>query len=291
MLGGAVFFSSMALLGVALAPTAASAAVTATSHFVVTATSANDTGAVVQIDNGATNDSPNALLFVTQSYDPGGVCDPACAEDSSPFGVSYDEDVSAWYIFSEDQQGIPIGDSFNVLVVPQTSSEAFVQTAAASGNSWTYINSPATDANPKASLQVSQLWEGVYNPNTVGVFYSSSAGRWAVFNEDGATMPANASFNVMVGATKSGGGVVALQTANAKNADGGTQINSKTTNGDPNAVVFVTPNYNPKGKGGTYDLSEPGVYYNSASSETTVFNEDGQPVPAKTAFNVVLYNS
>jgi hypothetical protein len=44
---------------------------------------------------------------------------------------------------------------------------------------------------------VTQRWEGVYNPNPVGVFYAG--GRWRIFNENVlADMPVGAQFNIFV---------------------------------------------------------------------------------------------
>ncbi len=43
---------------------------------------------------------------------------------------------------------------------------------------------------------------------------------------------------------------------------------------DCNAFAFETPNWNPEGKGGTYDTSPTGVYYLSPSNVLVVFNEN-----------------
>lgn len=38
----------------------------------------------------------------------------------------------------------------------------------------------------------------ILNPNQIGVRYYKGLGRWAIFNEDGHAMPANASFNLLI---------------------------------------------------------------------------------------------
>lgn len=68
---GALLCSAM-LVALAWAAPSASAAVTVTSHFIWTATSSNEIAGITLINNGATNGLPNALLFVTPTYDPAG---------------------------------------------------------------------------------------------------------------------------------------------------------------------------------------------------------------------------
>ncbi|MFN2270029.1 MAG: hypothetical protein ACK2US_04275, partial [Anaerolineae bacterium] len=61
-----------------------------------------------------------------------------------------------------------------------------------------------TNKTPSALVFATQNWNpggglgGTYNAHPVGMWYSVAAGRWAVFNEDGAAMPAGAAFNVLV---------------------------------------------------------------------------------------------
>ena len=68
-----------------------------------------------------------------------------------------------WGIFNEDTStNIPVGASFNVLVVPHANADVFLQIATAgntSGDS-TSINSTATNGKPKAFLQVTQRSTG-----------------------------------------------------------------------------------------------------------------------------------
>src|SRR5579864_5150247 len=101
----------------------ASAAVTVTSHFIWTATSSNVQTSFTFINNGATNGAPNALLFVTPAYDSGGVC--GCVVDSSPLGVIWAPGQNKWAIVNENFSSIPLGASFNVLVVPKATSQVF----------------------------------------------------------------------------------------------------------------------------------------------------------------------
>ncbi len=291
--GAAIVMMTSTLLF--LQPTASEAGVTVTSHFVATGTSSNTTGDSLFLNNFATNNEPNDLLFVTQNWDANGVC--GCVYQPATVGVWYDETVNQWAVFLEDEEPMVAGASFNVLVVPTASSSVFVQTATVSNTSGdsTFINSPLTNGNPKAMLQVTQNWDpggvvGGYNTVPVGVWYDSAQSKWAIFNEDQSAMTVGLSFNVMVGATPSNGGkgVVLKATASNTNNDVTTIDNTQTT-GNPNTVVFATPVYNPGGKGGTLDDNIPGVGYNSIVEQ--VFNEDELTMAKKTAFNLLIFSS
>ena len=68
----------------------------------------------------------------------------------------------------------------------------------------TDIDHYLTNDNPYAILFVTQNWNpggggvGTYNDHSIGVYYDSGAGKWAVFNQDWADMPVGAAFNIMV---------------------------------------------------------------------------------------------
>jgi hypothetical protein len=71
--------------------------------------------------------------------------------------------------------------------------------------------------------------------------------------------------------------------------DDTTYINNKKSNGNPRALIFVTPNWNPvNNKIGLFDTSPIGVRYNSAKKRWGIFNEDGSGMQSGEAFNVLI---
>jgi hypothetical protein len=292
----------MGLLAVAAATSiafiqsaAAGASVTATSHFTVTGDSSNTSGDSTFINDAATNGLPDDILFVSQNWNAQGVC--GCVYNTAPVGVWYDSGNDQWAVFNESGSAMPAGASFNVLAVPASSSSVFVQTATSAniaGDS-TFIDSSLTNDNPGAQLQVTQDWNpggsgGVYNNHNIGVWYDTTNHEWAIFNQDEATMTTGAAFNVMVGTAPSNGGTGAVQKVKAKNTAGdSTLINNAVVNGDPNAVVFTTPNWDPSGSGGTYDDVAPGVWW--TGSTIAVFQEDTSSMIKHSAFNVLMFSS
>jgi hypothetical protein len=283
--------------GPVAAASSAGAAVTVTSHFVFTATSANTAGDTSYIANGATNGQPGSLLFVTPNWNPAGLC--GCVYLPHPIGVWYDSSKHQWGVFREDAGTMPVNEGYNVLAVPasQVGSTLFVQTSTAANTAgdYTLIDSPATNGKPTARLMVTQNWNpggsgGHYNAHNVGVWYDAAAGKWGVFNEDKAAMPVGVSFNVMVGATASNGGESALMQTSTGNRSGDTvYIHDAQTTGNPNNVTFATQNWNPGGTGGTYNDVQTGVWYNG--SQEGVFNQDTSSPPLHAAFNLLIFAS
>jgi hypothetical protein len=56
-------------------------------------------------------------------------------------------------------------------------------------------------------------------------------------------------------------------------------------NGDPNALAFVTPNWNPGGSGGVYDNSPLAVAY--LFGQWCIVNENSAAMPIGATFNVM----
>ena len=276
-----------------LSPSTSVDAATGVTHFVDTSTTANTTGDTTVITPADTK--AGAVVFVTPVLNASSC---GCTLDAAPLGVY--RDGSSWAIFNEDGSAMSIGMLFDVLIAPKA-TRVFVQTASASnlsGDSM-FINSPLTNGNPKAQIQVTQNWDpnGVYNDVSVGVWYDPSNDEWAVFNENGSTIPTNASFNIMLGVAPSKGGKGILQRATKANelTAGVTYINSPVTNNDNSAFALVTPLWDPDGTGGVFDTVPVGMVVDNFSSETEIgiFPEDDSvsSLPKKSAFNVILFSS
>ncbi len=283
-----------------------------TQHFIVTATTANTTGQLLTIHNGATDNTPGALLFVTPSAEPG---ESGTFQDwagsNVPLGVFYEPtgtNTGNWTIFTEDDSTpIPLGMSFDVLVVHAKTSTAFYQTSKSSntpnGADFTLINNPLTNNNPNAKLIVQDNYNpngiisGAYNDNNVGVWYDSTAHEWSVYRESGylTSMPLGVHFNVLVGTSSTNGGSMSVNYATAKSEgidNYGSLVNSAATNYDPNAVAFVTHVYG-AGDNDVYDNNILGVTYftNQSVPELVVLNFNQVPIPLHSEFNILSFQS
>lgn len=89
------------------------------------------------------------------------------------------------------------------------------------------------------------------------------------------------------GSTTSVSTAAFIQVASAANIVGASSIIYNTLcNGDPNAILIVTPNYSPHGGVSGYWNHTPGVYYNG--TYWSIFNEDGTTMPAGPSWNVLV---
>ncbi len=167
--------------------------------FVHTATAANTSGNYTLIDHPLTNNDPNAIVLVTHNGTSLGV------GNDHPIGVLYSNLAKKWGVRNQDFAAMPIGAAFSVLI-PATGMDNFVHAATAantSGNT-TYIDHPLTNNDPNAIVLVTQNWNpdgssgGTYNDHPIGVYYSHLAKKWSIFNQDFASMPNGADFNVIV---------------------------------------------------------------------------------------------
>jgi microsomal dipeptidase-like Zn-dependent dipeptidase len=171
------------------------------------------------IDNKATNDNPNALLLITQTFK-GQYNDNACS-------VSYGG--NKWNIgnaiTSPNELGVnplinmPIGAAFNVMVINKNQvpgfdekATAFMHTATVKNISKniTFLNAPSVNKNPDALIFATHNWgwgngasagqtAGPSDKSTISAWYSVNNGSaWAIYNTTtGVMMPDGAKFNVV----------------------------------------------------------------------------------------------
>jgi len=256
--------------------------------FVHQATAANISGNYTVIDHPLINGNPNAIVFVTQNWNPGNV---GGTYNNHNIGIWYSSSQQKWAIFNQDLAAMPVDAAFNVLVqVPQSDVFVHKATSANSSGHVTRIDHPLSNNDPNAIVFVTPNWNpggvgGTYNNHNIGVYYAGSPiNKWSIFNQDIATMPNDAAFNVLIPHPDAS---VFVHKATAANTSGHiTTIDYPLTNNKPNAILLVTPNWNPGNVGGTYNNHPIGVYY--AGGKWRIFNQDLVNMPSDAAFNVIV---
>ena len=158
---------------------------------------------------------------------------------------------------------------------------AFVQTAAA-GNiilNWTISEHPLLNNQPSAVIFATSNWNpggagpSVYNDHATGVYYDIARFKWSVFNQDKVNMPVGAAFNILVPPVGAPAFIHAAAAANV--VSNGTYIDNPLTNNRPDAILLVTPNWNPGGISTGTDHNHPiGVYYDARVGKWKIFNQD-----------------
>jgi hypothetical protein len=113
----------------------------------------------------------------------------------------------------------------------------------------------------------------------LGVWYNSSAAKWAIFHEDKTPVPVGATY--LIYAEEDGS---FIQTATTVNSGGDyTVINNPATNNQPAIRLIVTPNWS---VGYVYDTHALGVWY--SGGHWTIFHEDGTRIPTGASYNVLV---
>jgi hypothetical protein len=262
-------------------------------HFV---TAENLTGGSDQatfIDHPLTNDNPDAIIFVTPNWNPGGV---GGTYNNHNIGVAYRE--NKWIIYNQDSALMPVGAAFNVMI-PAPGTTVFVHTATVGNRAddYTIIDNPQTNSNPDAIFFITPNWNpgggvGVDANFPIGVFYSDIVSKGAIFNQNGSgnPIPLDAAFNVFVPPVGAG---VFVHIATAGNSIGDyTIIDNPFTNSHPDAILFVTPNWEPGGACGCVYANFPiGVFYANSVYKWAIFNQDFGTIPEGAAFNVYIYTN
>ncbi len=145
------------------------------------ATSSNVSGNTTAIDHPLLNNNPAAKLLISQRWNG--------TYNASPVGVYYSG--GKWRVFNEKTNvDIKAGAEFNIVIDDQIQ-----MTEAKSGkiSGHTFEIEPLVKTT-SSSIFVTQYWTGVYNPQEVGVWYSSA---WMIYNQNLAALPAGSKFFVL----------------------------------------------------------------------------------------------
>jgi hypothetical protein len=117
---------------------------------------------------------------------------------------------------------------------------------------YTYIGDPSINGSPNAIVLISHqrnIGSASYNHN-IGVWYEAGAQEWAIFNQDRAAVPAGATFRVEVPQASA----KFVHYAGLVNTAGNrTYLDNQLTNGEPDAVLSITQNWNPGRRRGVYN--------------------------------------
>ena len=170
---------------------------------------------------------------------------------------------------------------------------SFVHRATAdnSRGDYTYLSDPALNGDPNAVVLAAPTGArgggGEYDHN-IGVWYEPRARKWAIFNQDLAAVPAGATFRVVLPPASES---FVHRARPADPVRQTTYLDDPLTNGEPDAVVSVTQNWNPGGGPGVYNDHPVGLLYDEDAQKWAIENRDGARMPDGAAFNVAASGS
>ncbi len=166
----------------------------------------------------------------------------------------------------------------------------FVHTATSANTSFqsTELDHASLNGNPTARILVTQNFSpmDVYNDHVVGVWYSDTTARWNIYNEDIATIPDGASFNVRVITDEPDSFTF---TTNSPSSNWFPFDRAETMGNDTDRIL-ITHNYNPGATApGVYNDFVSGVFYEpsvSTSGAWSGFNQSGSTAVDGASYNV-----
>jgi hypothetical protein len=125
----------------------------------------------------------------------------------------------------------------------------------------------------------------IYEYN-IGVWYEgANEKKWAIFNQDRAAIPGGAVFEVVVPPASQSFVHYAVPGNTISNS---TYLDNPLTNGESNAGLSVTQNWNPGGGRGVYNDHPIGVVYDQDVQEWVIYNQDDTLMPNGAAFKVAV---
>lgn len=156
------------------------------------------TGYISFINDPKLNNNPSAILLVTQDLNPGSAqYNPIV--NPHQIGIWYDSLIGEWTIYNEDKSPIPLGATFNYMLLPQSGlfPDGVTQVATSSNTSGdsTCLNTILSNSNPNALLFIVHEYSG-YFTDTSAVWYNPSVSEWCIFDGFYAPMQQGATFAV-----------------------------------------------------------------------------------------------
>lgn len=256
------------------------------SHtFVHEATVSNCFSNFTKTDNPNLNGVAGAYPIFTHNFNPGG---GSGTYADYKMGIWYDG--STWNIFNEDESPFSTNRSYNVLAPgPDVISFRHVSDTNNTVLNRTTLDHPAINGDPNAIVLFSGTWTAIYNTEINGIYYDPSVQRWKIYNQGGPSqiMTVGVKFNVIVPQTSNKYATFVHKSDPGNTSTYITTLNHPGINNNPNAIVFVTSNYNPGGGSGVYNDHNIGVYYNG--TKWCIYNEDKNALPNGAAFNVLAF--
>lgn len=156
---------------------------------------------------------------------------------------------------------------------------------------YTYLDHPDLNGKPGAAFIVLLSSDrgsagGDSYDHNIGVWYEFvDQQKWAIFNQDRAAVPAGATFEIVVSPAST---TFVHRAGLVNTVENNTYLDDPLTNGEPDAVLSVTQNWNPGGGVGVYNDHPVGFLYDSDVKQWTIYNRDGAPMPDGAAFNVAV---
>ena len=228
---------------------------------------------ITTLTDSALNADANAIPLVTQIWN---YPDNSDVYNNHPPGIYYFGGI--WRVFNEDQLPMQVNAKFHVYYPYGETIDDFNGLnrifKPVGGTPQGIVDLPLMNNNPDRQVFVTNFWDGVYNPSSLEVGYSSTDSKWKIGNVDGVNIPAGTKYNVY---NQDASRNVFRHIVSANNSAGNlTYIDHPLLNNNPCALPTVTQAT--ATFGGPLFEQNPfniGVFYDDFENKWAIFNQDG----------------
>lgn len=244
----------------------------------------NIAGNTSTINNALLDNKPGAQLQMTKNWNPNGT--EFWRYNDHVTGLWFDFS-NHWSVYNDDLTDMIDSVAYNIFIPsPEASSYVHIAEASTILFNYTVLDHPDLNGDQSALIFVTHNWQAsnIYNDKSIGVWYTGT--NWSIYNQDQSDFPENAAYNIYIPSEEDDAFV---HRATLENTFGNyTLLDHPSTNGNPNAILIVTQNWNPIETIGIYNEHIIGVWYDDISEKWSVFNQDHASMPEGASFNVLV---
>ncbi len=258
--------------------------------YVHTTTATNTTGHITYLDHPDLNGNPNANIVYKHVWNPNG---QSGVFNNNIDGLWYTG--SQWTIYNETTTTGPdmvLGAQFFIYIASSPSNVithiASIANQYPGEPSATIIDDPNFNGNnPGPYAIMSHYWNpnSTYNNQNYGFFYDPLLEKRCIFSENGADIPTDAAFKILINGT----GTISRFThqATATNIiDNYTIIDHASLNNNPNATFVYEHYWGVNGSSNVILDKKLSAWYNGAN--WSIYTEDQSPMPEGIAFDIIV---
>lgn len=199
---------------------------------------------------------------------------------------------STYNIYNEQTtNNMVANDKYNVVEPLPANGTTFVHTvnsANVTGGYLSTIDNPALNNNPNAIFFITKNFDGTtYDNSNLGIWYNTSSNKWTIYNESSAGSLITLGLTITVYVPNTNATVLTHRTTSANVDSYLTEIDNPLINGNPNAILFISHEYDNLG---TVYLDAPtSVRYDASVGKWLIYSDDlSYIMPTNAKFNVLV---
>lgn len=199
---------------------------------------------------------------------------------------------TTYNIFNElTTSNMVANDKFNVVEPLSANGIVFVHTvtsANVTGGYLSTIDNIALNNNPDAVFFITKNFDGTtYDNSNLGIWYNTSTNKWTIYNESNVGSLITLGLTITVYVPNTNATVFTHRTTSTNIDSYLTEIDNPLVNGNPNAILFITHQYDNAGP--VYLEAPTSVRYDASAGKWLIYSDDlTYLMPKDLKFNVLV---